>query len=132
MVRGARLERKMMAKKEEEVLEAFQSLVDVIDRVADALEYYIKDRIESDKVLIGLLNDMNLRQEKESTMTRENENQGVMTSQQMDVEEFKKSVLKIEKDLNTALSSLSERITKLELETAKIVAESPSEDQRVN
>ena len=65
-------------------------------------------------------------------MSRENENQGVVTSQQMDVEEFKKSVLKIEKDLNTALSSLSERITKLELETAKIVAESLYEDPRLN
>jgi len=68
----------------------------------------------------------------ESDMSRENENQGVVTSQQMDVEEFKKSVLKIEKDLNTALSSLSERITKLELETAKIVAESLYEDPRLN
>jgi len=51
------LEQDALAKREERFTQG-------IERIADALEAYINERIESDKVLIGILSDMDLSNQK--------------------------------------------------------------------
>jgi len=51
-----------MSKERDEAVEVVHRILNNTDRIAETFERYVDEKIESDKVLIGLLNDMKLRQ----------------------------------------------------------------------
>ena len=59
------LEKDALAKREERFTQG-------VERIAEVLERYVDEKIETDKLLLGLLNEMNLRQEAPSEDRRLN------------------------------------------------------------
>jgi len=115
-----------MSKERDEAVEVVHRILNNTDRIAEKFERYVDEKIEIDKVLIGILNDMNLRQEMESTMARENENQGITA---------KTEATPAEADaVSERISGLTKSIAGLllRMDTAEKRLEELPEDRRLN
>lgn len=89
-----------------------------LERIAGLLEWFVDQKIESDKVLCGILKTMNNREEikwtKGDVMAGNETDQGVVNAQSTDIKAFMKVVNEIHEEMLKNLSRLADRITALE------------------
>jgi len=103
------LEKDALAKREERFTKG-------IERIADTLERYVDEKIESDKVLCGILRDMNIREEiklkENQTMQEPKNNDAGVTSK---AEPSNGDVVKALNQLKAEMAALTERCLALDL-----------------
>jgi len=93
-----------------------------LERIADLLEWFVDQKIESDKVLCGILKTMNNREEikwnQGEIMAGNETDQGVVNAQSTDIKAFMKVVNEIHEEMLKNLSRLAGRVTALEAKEA--------------